>query len=84
MEQETISNLQVTSRTAEFISALNLLEQTQEQFLQALTALYGDESGHNFFNEKAGAFDSARDVISEFLTLSIVTSLGDRDLKDTI
>ena len=84
MKQETISTLQVTSRTAEFISALNLLEQTQEQFLQALTALYGEESGHKFFNEKLTAFDSARDAISEFLTLSIVTSLGDHDLKDTI
>lgn len=84
MKQETISNLRVTSRTAEFISALNLLEQTREKFLQGLTALYGEEDGNRFFNEKLTAFDSARETISEFLTFSIVSSLNDRELKETV
>ena len=84
MKQETISTLRVTSRTAEFISALNLLEKTQEQFLNALMALYDEDDANRFFNEKLPAFDNAKDAISEFLTMSIVTSLDDRELKDTI
>lgn len=84
MQQDQISDLRVTSRTAGFVSALNLLDQTQEQFFQALSTLYGEESGRNFYNEKESAFDSARNAISEFLTISIVTSLNDRRLKDTI
>lgn len=84
MEQETISNLRVTSRTAEFVTALELLEKTQDHFLQALCALYGEEQGNKYFNERLTAFDSARDGISEFLTLSIVSSLGDGTLKETI
>ena len=84
MEQETISNLRVTSRTAEFVTALELLEKTQDHFLQALCTLYGEEQGNKFFNEKLTAFDSAKDCISEFLTLSIVSSLGDGTLKETI
>ena len=84
MKQETISNLRVTSRTAEFITALELLEKTQEQFLQALCGLYGEEQGNKFFNERLTAFDTARGGISEFLTMSIVTSLSDREMKGTI
>lgn len=84
MKQETISTLRVTSRTAEFITALELLEKTQDQFLKALCTLYGEEQGNKFFNEKLTAFDTARDGISEFLTLSIVSSLGDGALKETI
>lgn len=84
MEKEQISTLRVTSRTAQFISALNLLGQTQEQFLQALTALYGEESGHDFYHDNVSAFGAVRDTISEFLTMSIVTSLDDREMKDTI
>ncbi len=84
MKQETISNLRVTSRTAEFITALELLEKTQDQFLQALCALYGEEQGNKFFNERLTAFDTARDGISEFLTMSIVTSLGNREMKGTV
>ena len=84
MVQETISNLRVTSRTAQFVTALELLEKTQEQFLQALQTLYGEEQGDKFFNEKLSAFDSAKDTISEFLTLSIVSSFSDLELKGTI
>ena len=84
MVQETISNLRVTSRTAQFVTALELLEKTQEQFLQALQTLYGEEQGDKFFNEKLSVFDSARDAISEFLTLSIVSSFSDLELKGTI
>lgn len=84
MVQETISNLRVTSRTAQFVTALELLEKTQEQFLQALQTLYGEEQGDKFFNEKLPVFDSARDTISEFLTLSIVNSFADLELKGTI
>ncbi len=84
MKQETISNLRVTSRTAEFITALELLEKTQDQFLQALCALYGEEQGNKLFNERLTAFDTARDGISEFLTMSIVTSLGNREMKGTV
>ena len=84
MEQETVSNLRVTSRTAEFITALELLEKTQDQFLQALCALYGEEQGNKLFNERLTAFDTARDGISEFLTMSIVTSLGNREMKGTV
>ena len=84
MQQETISNLRVTSRTAEFITALELLEKTQDQFLQALCALYGEEQGNKLFNERLTAFDNARDGISEFLTMSIVTSLGNREMKGTV
>ena len=84
MVQETISNLRVTSRTAQFVTALELLEKTQEQFLQALQTLYGEEQGDKFFNEKLSVFDSARDTISEFLTLSIVSSFSDLELKGTI
>ena len=84
MKQETVSNLRVTSRTAEFITALELLEKTQDQFLQALCALYGEEQGNKLFNEILTAFDTARDGISEFLTMSIVTSLGNREMKGTV
>ncbi len=84
MKQETVSNLRVTSRTAEFITALELLEKTQDQFLQALCALYGEEQGNKLFNERLTAFDTARDGISEFLTMSIVTSLGNREMKGTV
>ncbi len=84
MKQETISNLRVTSRTAEFITALELLEKTQDQFLQALCTLYGEEQGNKLFNERLTAFDTARDGISEFLTMSIVTSLGNREMKGTV
>ena len=84
MKQETISDLRVTSRTAEFITALELLEKTQDQFLQALCALYGEEQGNKLFNERLTAFDTARDGISEFLTMSIVTSLGNREMKGTV
>lgn len=84
MKQETVSNLRVTSRTAEFITALELLEKTQDQFLQALCALYGEEQGNKLFNERQTAFDTARDGISEFLTMSIVTSLGNREMKGTV
>ena len=84
MVQEQISDLRVTSRTAEFISALNLLGQTQEQFLNAFCALYGEEQGNKLFNERLTAFDTARDGISEFLTMSIVTSLGNREMKGTV
>lgn len=84
MKQETISNLRVTSRTAEFITALELLEKTQDQFLQALCALYGEEQGNKLFNERLTAFDTARDGISEFLTMSIVTSLGNREMNGTV
>lgn len=84
MKQETISNLRVTSRTAEFITALELLEKTQDQFLQALCGLYGEEQGNKLFNERLSAFDTARDGISEFLTMSIVTSLGNREMKGTV
>ena len=84
MKQETVSNLRVTSRTAEFITALELLEKTQDQFLQALCALYGEEQGNKLFNERMTAFDTARDGISEFLTMSIVTSLGNREMKGTV
>ena len=84
MKQETISNLRVTSRTAEFITALELLEKTKDQFLQALCALYGEEQGNKLFNERLTAFDTARDGISEFLTMSIVTSLGNREMKGTV
>lgn len=84
MKQEQISNLRVTSRTAEFITALELLEKTQDQFLQALCALYGEEQGNKLFNERLTAFDTARDGISEFLTMSIVTSLGNREMKGTV
>lgn len=84
MKQEQISNLRVTSRTAEFITALELLEKTQDQFLQALCALYGEEQGNKLFNERLTAFDNARDGISEFLTMSIVTSLGNREMKGTV
>ena len=84
MKQEQISNLRVTSRTAEFITALELLQETQDQFLQALCALYGEEQGNKLFNERLTAFDNARDGISEFLTMSIVTSLGNREMKGTV
>ena len=84
MKQEQISDLRVTARTAEFISALNLLGQTQEQFFNALTALYGEESGHEFYHKNESAFDSARNAISEFLTMSIVTSLDNREMKGTV
>lgn len=84
MKQETVSNLRVTSRTAEFITALELLEKTQDQFLQALCALYGEEQGNKLFNERLTAFDTARDGISEFLTMSIVMSLGNREMKGTV
>ena len=84
MKQETVSNLRVTSRTAEFITALELLEKTQDQFLQALCALYGEEQGNKLFNDRLTAFDTARDGISEFLTMSIVTSLGNREMKGTV
>ena len=84
MKQETVSNLRVTSRTAEFITALELLEKTQDQFLQALCALYGEEQGNKLFNERLTAFDTARDGISEFLAMSIVTSLGNREMKGTV
>ena len=84
MKQETVSNLRVTSRTAEFITALELLEKTQDQFLQALCALYGEEQGNKLFNERLTAFDTAMDGISEFLTMSIVTSLGNREMKGTV
>lgn len=84
MKQETVSSLRVTSRTAEFITALELLEKTQDQFLQALCALYGEEQGNKLFNERLTAFDTARDGISEFLTMSIVTSLGNREMKGTV
>ena len=84
MKKEEISQLQVTSRTAEFISALNLLEQTKEQFLQALKTLYGEEMGDQFFMTHSGSFDVVRDSISEFLTNSIVWSLSDRELQKTI
>ena len=84
MKQEQISNLRVTSRTAEFITALELLEKTQDQFLQALCALYGEEQGNKLFNERLTAFDTARDGISEFLKMSIVTILGIREMKGTV
>ena len=84
MKQETISTLRVTSRTAEFVTALELLEKTQDQFLQALCTLYGEEQGNKVFNAKLTAFDTVRDGIAEFLAVSIVNSLGDGALKETI
>ena len=84
MTQEPISNLRVTSRTAQFVSTLELLEKTQGQFLEALRTLYGDEAGDEIFNNNTGVFDAVQERISRFLTFSIVSSLGDGQLKETI
>lgn len=81
---ETLSNYKVSNTTAKFVSALNTLNRTEEEFLQALRSLYGEDPGDKFFSQSDSLFEGLRKQIAEYLAMSITLITGDKSNGDDV
>ena len=78
MKTTELSGLKVSTTTARFVSALELLSQTEDAFLDALSDLYGEDTGDKFFNENLAPFEAVEGVLSKYLALSVGDHLADK------
>lgn len=75
----------VSKQSEKFIAALEMLQKTESQFLNALQDLYGDEQGDAFFHQSLDdGFNKAEGWISRFLAQSICLNLGDYSAKGMV
>ena len=84
MKQIETNKLKVSETTAQFIAALDLLEQTKDQFLTALQSLFGEDRGEKIFLETVQEFDDAGRYIAANLSLSITSHLDNKNQRAVI
>ena len=84
MKEKALSELKVSTTTAQFVAALDQMEKTKDQFFVALQDLYGEDHGEEVFLKNTEVFDAAQAKINEYLSVSIVAHLTNRDAAGAI
>ncbi len=79
-----LSNYKVSNTTANFVSTLATLNKAENEFLNALTTLYGEESGDKFFHQSDSLFDGLRKQVADFLAMSITLISEDKDSGENV
>ena len=75
----THKRTELSATTAIYVEALEYLEQAETAFINAVSAHYGDAQGEQIYNEKAAAFDVARDMVRGYFLQSVTDNLREND-----
>lgn len=81
---QPLSNYKVSSTTANFVSTLATINKAENDYLNALKSLYGEESGDKFFHQSETLFDELRKQVADFLAMSITLISGDKSSGENV
>lgn len=81
---EKLSNYKVSNTTAKFVSTLATLNNAENDFLDALITLYGEETGDKFFHQSDSLFEGLRKQVAEYLAMSITLISEDGDNRENV
>ena len=69
-------NFTVSHETAGIINSIQFLQDFKDVYLTALSTIYGEKQGEEFYLEDSAKFDALEESLSRHLMFSVTENMG--------